>query len=113
MVTLILTTYVGAFEVQDEVNRCDDSFKCSSLRLFTRVAKKHKLQIIADRYLCSFTYPSIKKPVEFSTLAIAAARSSRTTSLLTSPPLDIVSWSSLPFGDPEATSALNKSPVDK
>lgn len=59
-------------------------------------------------------YPSIRKPVEFSTLdEMAAARSSRTTSLLTRPPLDIVSWSSLPFGDPEATSARNKSPVDR
>lgn len=69
--------------------------------------------LLADGQTFPTPYPSIRKPVDFSTLAIAAARSSRTTSLLTSPPFDIVSWSSLPFGDPEATSARNKSPVDK
>lgn len=58
-------------------------------------------------------YPSIKKPVGFWIFAMAAAKRSSTTSLLTSPPFFIVSESSVPFGDPDWTSALNKSPVDK
>lgn len=58
-------------------------------------------------------YPSIKNPVGFWTFAIAAAKSSRTTSLLTRPPFFMISESSVPFAEPDWTSALNKSPVDK
>lgn len=58
-------------------------------------------------------YPSIRKPVELSTFNIAAERSSRTASLLTKSPFFMVSWSSRPLAEPEATSARSRSPVDK
>lgn len=93
---------------------CSDFFESfRTLRLLTWISKKGKVYKCLHCQNSFATYPSIKKPVEFSTFCIAAARSSRTTSLLTSPPFDIVSWSSLPFGDPDATSARNKSPVDR
>lgn len=109
----ISMTYVGALEVQNQVDRCDDFLEGGSLRLLTWVAIRKFILGLRSIIANVQTYPSIRKPVEFWTFPMAAASSSSTTSLLTSPPFDIVSWSSLPLGEPEATSARSKSPVDK